>query len=201
MKKFIFTSRHLVIVLSLVIASLCIIGCQSEDIATEDSPALETVTSKQIPLEPDFIPPNIPNPSIDVHCVVRLAYLSYLERCPENASVVSYWTNIFYSQGFEGVAVGFISSPEASQRWNSRYHSFLNRNNLTSYQIDKKVYIAYQGLLLREPDVNGGTYWTNQLRSRGLNYVARAIGSSPEFERRLANISTECNNAANQCTF
>lgn len=203
MKKLIFKTRHVAFVLFMLATSLCIIGCQTEEITTEDDSIIktETSTSKRIPLDPDFIPPNIPNQFIDDHCVVRLAYLSYLERCPENASVVAYWINVRRTQGFGALAAGFISSPEASQRWNSRYHHFLNRNNLTSHQIDKKIYIAYRGLLLREPDVNGGIYWTNILRNTNLTYVANAIGSSPEFERRLARIATECANAANQCTF
>ncbi|WP_298509368.1 hypothetical protein [uncultured Kordia sp.] len=201
MKKMLLKPRFFVMMLSLIMVSLYITSCQTDEIASEEDAITETATSKSIPLDPDYIPPNIPNRFIDDHCVVRLAYLSYLERCPENAGVVSYWINVRRTQGFDALAAGFISSPEASQRWNSRYHQYLNRNNLTSYQVNKKVYIAYRGLLLREPDVNGGIYWTNILRNTNLRFVANAIASSPEFERRLARIATECANAANQCTY
>ncbi|WP_430411242.1 hypothetical protein [Kordia sp.] len=203
MKKLIFKARYFVLVLSMIVGSLYLIGCQTEELTSEPE---ETVTASKsiegrIPYTPDFSPPNIPNRNIDDHCVVRLAYLSYLERCPENASVVSYWINIRRTQGFEGLAAGFITSAEANQRWNSRYLSFLSRNNITSNQIKKKVYIAYRGLLLREPDVAGGIYWTTILNARGIVDVAKGIGNSPEFNRRLSRIATECNNAANQCTF
>lgn len=204
MKKLIFKARYVVLVFSMILVSVYITGCQTEDVTSEEDASVqtETTTSKRIPLDPDYIPPNIPNPPmIDRHCVVRLAYLSYLERCPENASVVNYWLGVLDRDKFAGLAAGFISSHEAGQRWNNRYHAFLNRNNLSSNQVAKKVYIAYQGLLLREPDVNGGIYWTTILGNTNIRFVANAIGSSPEFERRLARISTECTNAANQCAF
>lgn len=203
MKQFIFKSRHFILAFSLIVGSLYLIGCQTDEVTSEEDiiTNTESTTSKSIPLNPDFRPPRIPNQFIDDHCVVRLAYLSYLERCPENASVVAYWINVRRTQGFEGLAKGFITSLEASQRWNSRYHSFLNRNNITSSQIHKKVYIAYRGLLLREPDVNGGIYWTNILNTRGILDVARGIGNSPEFRARQSGFPTECSNAANQCTF
>lgn len=207
MKKIILKTRFLALALFIVAASLCITGCQTDEITTEEDTitATEETNSKavpSIPFNPDFRPPNIPNPPIiDSHCVVRLAYLSYLERCPENAAVVGYWINVLNSSGFGVLAKGFITSPEASQRWNSRYHHFLNRNNISSSQISKKVYIAYRGLLLREPDVSGGINWTNIERTRGILAVANGIGNSPEFGRRLARISTECTNAANRCTF
>jgi hypothetical protein len=200
MKKFIFKSRHFILAFSLIVGSLYLIGCQTDEVTTElEDTAVEAdiITSKR-PFDPDLDPPSIP---VDAHCVVRLAYLSYLERCPENAGVVGYWINVFNQQGFGGLAVGFITSPEASQRWNSRYQHFLNRNNITSYQINKKVYIAYRGLLLREPDVAGGIGWTNVLRSHGILAVANGIGSSAEFQRRLNRIFIECNNAANRCQF
>jgi hypothetical protein len=144
-------------------------------------------------------------PMFDEECIVRLAYLSYLERCPENAAVVGYWVNVFRAQSFTGIATGFVSSPEASQRWNHRYNSFLHRNNVTSHQIDKKVYIAYQGLAEREPDVNGGIYWTNILNASGpnggLGAVVNGIAAGPRFQNRLRNISAECAAADNQCIF
>ena len=207
MKKTFFKSRNLIAICALILVSFYIVSCQKDDVTVdpEDTTQSETIQQKigYIPYEPDFSPPNnIPNPPMfDAHCVVRLAYLSYLERCPENASVVGYWINILNTRGFDDLAVGFITSPEASHRWNSRYHSYLQRNNVTSSQISKRVYIAYRGLLLREPDVNGGLYWTNIENTRGIFSVANGIGNSPEFRARLSRISTECNNAANQCTF
>lgn len=206
MKKIILKPHHFILAFTLVIGSLFIIGCQSEDIANDDDTKIESSTSKSIPVPsipyiPDFTPPNVPNQFIDDHCVVRLAYLSYLERCPENAGVVGYWINVRQTQGFEGLAAGFITSPEASQRWNSRYHAYLNRNNLTSHQLNKKIYIAYRGLLLREPDVAGGLYWDGILDQRGIIEVAKGIGNSPEFRNRQLGFPTECSNAANQCTF
>jgi len=191
MKKFIFKPRHFILAFALAAGSLFIIGCQTEDLTTEVEESIketEIITSKN-------------NPNLDSHCVVRLAYLSYLERCPESAAVVNHWINVLETRGFAVLAKGFITSPEASQRWNSRYHHFLNRNNITSQHIDKLVYIAYRGLLLREPDVSGGINWTNVLRSRGILYVADRIGNSPEFQRRLDRIFIECNNAANRCQF
>jgi len=192
----------------MIIVSIYITGCQTEDITAESEDTVISTDTNQskavpgIPFNPDFRPPNIPNPPmIDKHCVVRLAYLSYLERCPENASVVNYWIYILNTQKFGGLAKGFITSHEASQRWSSRYQSFLTRNNITSHQINKKVYIAYRGLLLREPDVSGGMYWTNILNTRGILAVANGIGNSPEFAIRRNGFPTECNNAANQCTF
>ncbi|WP_420570944.1 hypothetical protein [Kordia sp.] len=207
MKKFFLKSRFLIVAFSLIVVSLYITSCQTDEVVSEEDATTktETTTSKSapsIPFNPDFRPPNIPNPPmIDEHCVVRLAYLSYLERCPENAGVVNYWIGVLRRDKFGGLAVGFISSPEANQRWNHRYNAFLHRNHITSNDIAKKVYIAYRGLLLREPDVNGGRYWTNILNTRNLLAVANGIGNSPEFRRRLARISTECINAANRCTY
>lgn len=204
MKKIVFKSRYFALVLSMIIASLYMTSCQTEEIIAEPEDTITNSKSIQggIPFNPDFRPPNIPNPpSIDAHCVVRLSYLSYLERCPENAGVVAYWINILNTRGFDDLAKGFITSSEANQRWNSRYLAYLSRNNITSSQVKKKIYIAYRGLLLREPDVSGGIYWTNILNTRGILAVANGIGNSPEFRRRLSRISTECNNAANQCTF
>ncbi|MBC8755182.1 hypothetical protein H2O64_10895 [Kordia sp. YSTF-M3] len=204
MKNSIFKFRNLSAVLVVLVVSFYVISCQTEEITAESEDSVTSTEQKFSggPLNPDFRPPNIPNPpSIDAHCVVRLAYLSYLERCPENASVVNYWINILNTRGFDDLAKGFITSPEANSKWHSRYLSFLNRNNVTSQQINKKIYIAYRGLLLREPDVSGGIYWTNILYTRGLLNVANGIGNSPEFRARLSRISTECNNAANQCTF
>lgn len=198
MKKMLLKSRFFMVALSLVIVTLYVTSCQTEEIANEEDTITNIEsTSKRFPNIP-----NIPDPPmIDEHCVVRLAYLSYLERCPENASVVNYWIGVLRRDDFGGLAEGFIRSPEANQRWNSRYLHFLNRNNLTSHQVAKKVYIAYRGLLLREPDVNGGIYWTNILNSRGLLDVVNGIGTSAEFNRRRAGFPTECANAANQCTF
>lgn len=208
MKKLIFKPRGFLLVFALIVSSLYIISCQTEEITAETEDTATTTNINKIlpvpsiPYTPDFRPPNIPNPpSFDAHCVVRLAYLSYLERCPENAPNVGYWINILNTRGFDDLAKGFITSQEASVRWNSRYNSFLNRNNITSQQISKKIYIAYRGLLLREPDVPGGLYWNNILNTRGILAVANGIGNSPEFQQRLSQIGTECNNAANQCTF
>lgn len=204
MKKFIFKHRYFAFVFLMIVASLFVISCQTEEVTTESE---DTVTSSKIiqggiPYDPDFRPPNIPNPpSFDAHCVVRLAYLSYLERCPENASVVNYWINILNTRGFDDLAKGFITSSEANTKWHSRYLSYLSRNNITSQHVAKYVYIAYRGLLLREPDVSGGIYWTNILNTRGILAVANGIGNSPEFRARLSRISTECTNAANRCTF
>jgi hypothetical protein len=208
MKKLFLKSRYVVLVFSMIVTLLYITGCQTEDVTTESDDVIISTDTNQskigpgIPYTPDFRPPNIPNPPmIDAHCVVRLAYLSYLERCPENASVVNYWINILNTRGFDDLAKGFITSSEADQKWNSRYLQYLSRNNITSQQIAKKIYIAYRGLLLREPDVAGGKYWTNILNNNNILVVANGIGNSPEFQRRLSRISTECTNAANQCTF
>ncbi|WP_298417424.1 hypothetical protein [uncultured Kordia sp.] len=205
MKKLIFKARYFALVLSMIVGALYITSCQTDEITSEQE---ETAISKDleenqrsIPNIADFSPPRIPNPNIDEHCVVRLAYLSYLERCPENASVVSYWIGVLNRENFGGLAKGFITSPEANQRWNTRYHQFLNRNNINSSQISKKVYIAYRGLLLREPDVNGGIYWTNIERATNILTVANGIGNSAEFNRRRNGFPTECANAANQCPF
>ena len=197
-------------VLPILFALFLIISCEKEEDTFE--PPVEAVgttenledTGKIYPLldRPDFTPPNIPQPpAFDAHCVVRLAYLSYLRRCPENAQVVNGWIQVLLTQGFDDLAKGFITSNEASVKWNSQYHSYLSRNNLNSVEVHKFIYIAYRGLLLREPDVNGGKGWTNVFYDRGIRAVANGIGNSAEFRRRLNNIQTECNNAANQCTY
>ncbi len=189
-----------------VIFTLIFASCEKEDSFDNPIEVKESNISAekdvQIPEPPNFNPPNIPQPPrFDAHCVVRLAYLSYLRRCPENASVVNGWINVLRTRGFADLAKGFITSNEASVKWRHQYNSYLSRNNLNSVEVHKFIYIAYRGLLLREPDVNGGRYWTNVFYDRGIRAVANGIGNSAEFRRRLQNIQTECDNAANQCTF
>ncbi|WP_109300501.1 hypothetical protein [Aquimarina sp. AU474] len=205
MNTLILKSRYLLI-LSIVAGIFFVVSCEKDETFDEPIEALDTSddTQKafQIPERPDFNPPNIPQPPrFDAHCVVRLSYLSYLRRCPENANVVNGWISVLRTRGFADLAKGFITSNEASVKWNSQYHSYLSRNNLNSVEVHKFIYIAYRGLLLREPDVNGGKGWTNVFYDRGIRAVANGIGNSAEFRRRLNNIQTECNNAANQCTY
>lgn len=197
--------RNLILI-PLFLGLFIVVSCEKEEDLNDSIEAVDTIDSpeKRFPLPdyPDFTPPNIPQPpTFDAHCVVRLAYLSYLRRCPENAQVVNGWIQVLLTQGFDDLAKGFITSNEANVKWNSQYHSFLSRNNLNSVEVHKFIYIAYRGLLLREPDVNGGKYWTTVFYDRGIRAVANGIGNSAEFRNRLANIQTECNNAANQCTF
>ncbi|MDH7444151.1 hypothetical protein [Aquimarina sp. 2201CG14-23] len=206
MKTLFFKLRYL-IVCSMVLGLLITVSCEKEETPIESIESVDTVNDIQekrfsTPDDPDFRPPRIPQPpQFDAVCVVRLAYLSYLRRCPENQSVVNGWVSVLLTRGFDDLAAGFITSHEANVKWNSQYHSFLSRNHLTSHQVDKQVYIAYRGLLLREPDVNGGIGWTHNLRQFGIKFVANGIANSQEFANRLANIATECTNAANQCTY
>ncbi|MDY8137814.1 DUF4214 domain-containing protein [Aquimarina sp. 2201CG5-10] len=205
MNKLILKSRFL-ITLSIILGLLFVVSCEKEEAFNNEIEAVDTTQASErsfpLPDRPDFTPPNIPQPPrYDAHCVVRLSYLSYLRRCPENAGVVNYWINVLNTQGFDDLAKGFITSNEASVKWSSQYHSYLSRNNLNSVEVHKFIYIAYRGLLLREPDVNGGRYWTNIFYDNGIRAVANGIGNSQEFRNRLNNIQTECTNAANQCTY
>ncbi|MBW1297691.1 hypothetical protein [Aquimarina litoralis] len=207
MKTLIFKNRYF-LVCSIILGLLVITSCEKEDAFSEPVQSIENIDSEiqqkrfSTPDDPDFRPPNIPSPpQFNALCVVRLAYLSYLERCPENQSVVNGWISVLLTRGFDDLAEGFITSHEASVKWEHRYRSFLQRNHLNRHQIDKQVYIAYRGLLLREPDVNGGIGWTHNLRQFGIKFVANGIANSQEFANRLANISTECTNANNQCQF
>jgi len=95
--------------------------------------------------------------------------------------------------------MGFITSPEASNKWENNYASYLAARGLNRNHISKHIYIAYRGLLLRQPDVSGGIYWTNIQQSQGLRTAVLNIGSSPEFRNRLNNIQDECNNYNANC--
>jgi hypothetical protein len=202
MKNLIFKSQYLLLI-PVIIGLLTITSCEKEDEITESVEVIENVdfTGRMFPLDPDLREPNIPNPQYNAPCVVRLSYLSFLKRCPENSGVVNYWVNILNSQGFDDMTKGFVTSNEASVKWNSQYNSFLSREGVSSNQVDKLIYIAYQGMLLREPDVNGGMGWTNLLYQSGIKSVLRGIANSQEFQNRLNNISAECTNAANQCVY
>ena len=198
--------NRLIIGIIILLSIFLTLSCEQEDPFEDSVEAIDTSIEADQKIyidDPDFGPPrNIPNPpSFDARCVVRLAYLSYLGRCPENNSVVNGWIQVLLNQGFDDLAAGFILSPEASVKWNTQYNHFLNRTGVSSHEINKLVYIAYRGLLLREPDVNGGKYWTTVLYQRGIKDVANGIGNSPEFRRRLDNIQTECINAANNCQY
>ncbi|WP_024770376.1 MULTISPECIES: hypothetical protein [Aquimarina] len=202
MKKLMFRSHYLVL-FPMILGLLLISSCEKEDTDNEPVEIVDTkeVSEKSFPLDPDLREPNIPRPGYNAPCVVRLSYLSFLRRCPENSGVMNYWINILNSQGFDDMTKGFVTSNEASVKWNSQYNSYLSRNGLSSNQVDKLIYITYRGMLLREPDVTGGMGWTNLLYDKGLKKVLNGVANSQEFRNRLANISTECTNAANQCTY
>jgi len=210
MKKIIYKQYYLILI-PIIVGALLIASCEKEELFTES----QEVTEKNIsdietqekiafstPDDPDFRPPRIPRPpQFDAFCVVRLSYLSYLRRCPENANVVNGWVSVLLSRGFDDLAEGFITSAEARVKWNSQYHSFLSRNNLSNVDVHLFIYIAYRGMLLREPDVNGGIGWTNLLYQRGLKSVVNGIANSQEFRNRLAGIFVECRNADSQCQY
>lgn len=131
-------------------------------------------------------------------CFVQLCYSSYLRRCGD-AGGINYWLGVLGNDPrppvhkIADVAMGFITSAEASNKWESQYTSFLAARGLNRNQISKHIYIAYRGLLLRQPDVNGGKYWTTVAKQQGLKTAVIWIASSAEFGNRLRNIQTECN--------
>ena len=206
MKNLILKPRYFLF-FPMILGLLIITSCEKEEHSEEPVEIVNGADTTQqkrfsIPENPDFRPPRIPRPpQFDAVCVVRLSYLSYLRRCPENSSVVNGWVSVLLTRGFDDLAEGFITSTEARVKWNSQYNSFLSRNNLNSTDIHKFIYIAYQGMLLREPDVNGGIGWTDLYYQRGLKDVVNGIANSQEFRNRLAGIATECTNAENQCTY
>ena len=128
-------------------------------------------------------------------CFLKLCYSSYLGRCGDQGGI-NYWLGILgnaSSNKIASVAFGFINSQEAKNKWENNYSSFLAANGLTRSQVKKSVYIAYRGLLLRQPDVGGGKYWTTQANNHGLRHAVKGIASSQEFFNRLNNIAVECN--------
>jgi len=170
-------------------------SCEKEPITpTEETLMVEEKT-----------PPVTTNLSEDVNlrsfnkpCFVKLCYSSYLKRCGEQAGI-NYWLGVLGNAYFPSpdkitdVAMGFITSQEASNKWENNYASYLAARGLNRSHISKRIYIAYRGLLLRQPDVSGGIYWTNIQRSEGLRAAVFNIGSSQEFRNRLNNIQAECN--------
>jgi len=128
-------------------------------------------------------------------CFVELCYSSYLGRCADQAGI-NYWLSVLGNASLNKiatVAIGFITSQEARSKWENNYALFLAASGLSRSDIKKSIYIAYRGLLLRQPDVGGGIYWTDMQQSDGLRAAVKGIASSPEFFNRLSNIQAECN--------
>jgi len=130
-------------------------------------------------------------------CFVKLCYNSYLKRCGDQGGI-NYWISLLdditndTNNKIANVALGFITSQEASNKWENNYASFLAARGLNRSNISKHIYIAYRGLLLREPDVSGGIYWTDIQRNQGLRTAVINIASSPEFFSRLNRTDAEC---------
>jgi len=127
-------------------------------------------------------------------CFVELCYSSYLGRCGDQNGI-HYWLGVLGNASINKiatVAIGFITSQEAKNKWENNYAAFLAANGLSRSDIKKSIYIAYRGLLLRQPDVGGGIHWTNVQKNHGLRAAVKGIASSPEFFNRLSNIGAEC---------
>ena len=138
---------------------------------------------------------DIESRNFDKLCFVQLCYSSYLGRCGEQAGINN-WLNVLGNASpnrITNVAVGFITSAEAANKWEHSYVCYLSARGLSRNQISKNIYIAYRGLLLREPDVGGGQYWTGVVNNHGLWTAVSGIGSSVEFSNRLRSIRSECN--------
>lgn len=134
-------------------------------------------------------------------CFVELCYSSYLGRCGEQNGI-HYWLGVLGNASINEIATvakGFITSQEAKNKWENAYSNFLAANGLNRSQIKKSIYIAYRGLLLRQPDVGGGIHWTNIQNNQGLKTAIKGIASSPEFFNRLTTINVECNAYAANC--
>ncbi|WP_074409267.1 MULTISPECIES: hypothetical protein [Aquimarina] len=206
MKKLIYRLQYLVL-FPMFLGLLLISSCEKEDANNEPVEIVDTTNTPEksfpFPEDPDFRPPrDIPSPpQIDATCVIRISYLSFLRRCPENQSVVTQWVRELNRRDVCFVTEQFIISNEAKVRWGNQYYSYLNRYNLTELQLDLDIYIAYRGLLLREPDVTGGIAWTREMKRTSLKAVVCGIMNSQEYQIRKNNMATECTNAANQCTY
>jgi len=174
--------------LTVLTISVFLTSCEQENF-TIDENLVEEQVENSTDLESRYF---------DKVCFVKLCYSSYLGRCGE-AGGINYWLSLFgnpnipLTHQIADVAVGFITSWEASNKWENNYASFLATRGLNRNQISKNIYIAYRGLLLRQPDVGGGKYWTYIAKSQGLKKAVIGIASSAEFSNRLRNIRTECN--------
>jgi len=139
--------------------------------------------------------------SLNTRCFIELCYSSYLKRCGDQGGI-NYWLSVLENPNINRiatVALGFITSQEAKNKWENNYANFLAARGLNRSDISKHIYIAYRGLLLRQPDVSGGIYWTGIQRNEGLRTAVINIASSQEFFNRLNNIGAECNNYNANC--
>lgn len=176
---------------ALTMLTLLMTSCEKENIQpVEEEIVLEEYKPKSTEIE--IV---INSRTFNKTCFVELCYSSYLGRCAD-ASGLTHWLGVLGNANINRittVALGFITSQEARNKWENNYASFLATNGLTRSQISKNIYIAYRGLLLRQPDVGGGIYWTDQANCHGLRHSVKAIASTPEFFNRLSNIQAECN--------
>jgi len=154
----------------------------------------ELITEEQAKISAD-IENVITSRTFNTDCFVKLCYSSYLGRCADVGGF-NYWLGVLGNANMNKIATvakGFITSQEAKNKWESNYASFIAANGLNRTDIKKSIYIAYRGLLLRQPDVGGGIHWTNIQKNHGLKEAIKGIASSPEFFNRLSNIDAECN--------
>ncbi len=176
--------------LAVIAFSFFLSSCEQENFTIE-----EDFVEAQVQTETDT---DIESRYFNKLCFVQLCYSSYLRRCGD-AGGINYWLGVLGNaprppaHKIADVALGFITSAEASNKWQNQYASFLAARGLNSNQISKHIYIAYRGLLLRQPDVNGGKYWTHIAKIHGLKVAVINIASSQEFINRLSNIQAECN--------
>jgi len=180
--------------LAILAASVLLTSCEQENLNLTDE---DLIAEEQVQINADLENP-VTSRSFNKPCFVKLCYSSYLRRCGD-AGGINYWLGVLGNaprpsvQKIADVALGFITSVEASNKWENQYASFLAARGLNRNQISKHIYIAYRGLLLRQPDVNGGKYWTHIANIHGLRTAVIHIASSQEFFNRLGNIGAECN--------
>ncbi len=183
--KSIFSSLVAVTMLAFLMTS-----CEKENILPkEETP----IAVEQIQMNSE-IEKTLNSRSFNATCFVELCYSSYLQRCGDQNGI-HYWLGVLGNASINKiaiVAIGFITSQEAKNKWENNYASFLAANGLNRNDIKKSIYIAYRGLLLRQPDVGGGIHWTNVQKNHGLRAAVKGMASSPEFFNRLSNIGAEC---------
>jgi len=171
--------------------TVLITSCEKEDIKPQEE---ILIAEDQLQITTN-IEKTLNSRTFNKTCFVELCYSSYLGRCGDQNGI-HYWLGVLGNASINKIATvakGFITSQEAKNKWENDYASFIAVNGLSRSDIKKSIYIAYRGLLLRQPDVGGGIHWTDIQKSHGLKEAIIGIASSPEFFNRLSNIDAECN--------
>jgi len=183
--------------LTIATVSIFISSCKKEPITPIEEEIIfndELITEDQLKISNDI--ENIfTSGKLDKNCFIKHCYSSCLGRCGEQSGI-NYWLAELDDTSINkivSVALGFITSEEASDKWEDDYSDYLSSIGINESQVSKSIYITYRGLNLREPDVRGGMHWTDYANQHGLENAVKALTLTPEFFRRLRNISTECN--------